>query len=376
MYKKIKRIHVKNISLVLSCLTLFIGSFSIPFVSVQSVIAQSASELRDQSNQLQNQIDANQETAQVLGEQVVSLQQKISQLDSEIKSTQDKIAETERKIAGLKDDLIKTETELERQRGILKSNLKELYKTTGATSTELLFASDNFSSFINKQEYLDQLKNSVKTSLEGIIVLKKELETKKAEAEQLQASLERQKQEQENARTERATLLEQTQGEEAKYRAIVDDLQAQQKEINRRIAALATSISYGGTGSYPWANEGYPCSGFDPWGMCFRQCVSYTAWKVANSGRYMPPFGHSMRGNATDWVDAARDEGIPVDQNPQIGDVAILQEGYYGHAMYVEDVYSNGTIRVSQYNFGGPGYYSEMTISSNRSTLYFIHFPY
>ena len=47
--------------------------------------------------------------------------------------------------------------------------------------------------------------------------------------------------------------------------------------------------------------------------------------------------------------------------------------GYYGHVMYVEEVYSNGTIKVSQYNYGVTGEYSEMVISS--SGLRFIHFP-
>jgi surface antigen len=65
--------------------------------------------------------------------------------------------------------------------------------------------------------------------------------------------------------------------------------------------------------------------------------------------------------------------GIPVDGNPRVGDVAISMSGYYGHAMYVEAVYNDGTIYVSQYNYGVAGEYSEMRISS--AGLRFIHFP-
>jgi surface antigen len=46
--------------------------------------------------------------------------------------------------------------------------------------------------------------------------------------------------------------------------------------------------------------------------------------------------------------------------------------GYYGHAMYVEGVNANGTIRVSQFNWGIRGEYSEMTVSS--SGLTYIYF--
>jgi surface antigen len=107
----------------------------------------------------------------------------------------------------------------------------------------------------------------------------------------------------------------------------------------------------------------------DNWGMYNRECVSYTAFRVAASGRHMPYWGG--HGNANQWPDSARAAGIPMDGNPRVGDVAISMIGSYGHAMYVEAVIGN-QIHVSQYNYGAPGTYSEMTISS--SGLYFIHF--
>lgn len=82
-------------------------------------------------------------------------------------------------------------------------------------------------------------------------------------------------------------------------------------------------------------------------------------------------------GNANTWDNNARAAGIPVDGSPRIGDVAIAEAGGYygsvGHAMYVEEILDGGKIRVSQFNFGAPGQYSEMTVSA--SGLSFIHFP-
>jgi surface antigen len=123
-------------------------------------------------------------------------------------------------------------------------------------------------------------------------------------------------------------------------------------------------------GGYP----GYLCNAaqdtvVDPWGMFNRECVSYTAYKVAASGRHMPYWGG--RGNANQWPDSARADGIPVDGNPKAGDVAISLAGPYGHAMYVEAV-NGGSVYVSQYNYGVPGTYSTMTIPA--SGLYFLHF--
>jgi surface antigen len=101
--------------------------------------------------------------------------------------------------------------------------------------------------------------------------------------------------------------------------------------------------------------------------MYNRECVSYTAFRVAASGRYVP-WG---LGNANQWDDNARARGIPVDSNPRPGDVAISNAGAFGHAMYVESV-SGGTIFVSQYNAALDGRYSTKTISA--AGLVFIHF--
>ena len=81
----------------------------------------------------------------------------------------------------------------------------------------------------------------------------------------------------------------------------------------------------------------------DAWGYCTRQCVSYAAWAVERSGRVAPRF----YGSAKYWVDAAPASWIHLDPLP--GDVAISVSGYWGHAMYVEEV-SGNKIHVSEYN--------------------------
>lgn len=130
---------------------------------------------------------------------------------------------------------------------------------------------------------------------------------------------------------------------------------------------VITSVSGNG---YPWANAPFPNSIADDWGMYQRQCVSYAAWKVAASGRQMPFWGG--RGNASSWDDNARADGIAVSSTPQVGSVAVSHAGGYGHVSYVEQVYGDGTIRISQYNAGWDGMYSEEKLST--SGLVFIHF--
>ena len=179
-------------------------------------------------------------------------------------------------------------------------------------------------------------------------------------------------------------LITETKGQESAYQnqvqadsVEVTRLKKEQQEANAaQIAPRSGGISY--VPSSGQANGGYPTywarasqdSLVDSWGMYNRECVSYTAFKVWQSGRNMPYWGG--RGNANRWPSNARNAGIVVDGNPKVGDVAISMVGYYGHSMYVERVNGDGTIMVSQYNYGIRGEYSEMTTSS--SGLYFIHF--
>jgi surface antigen len=106
----------------------------------------------------------------------------------------------------------------------------------------------------------------------------------------------------------------------------------------------------------------------DQWGMYNRECVSYTAYRVALSGRSMP-YGF---GDANKWPDAARAHGIAVDVTPRVGDVAILPGGEHGHSMYIERVNPDGTVLVSQYNKNKTGTYSQENVAT--TGFVFVHF--
>ncbi len=151
----------------------------------------------------------------------------------------------------------------------------------------------------------------------------------------------------------------------------ISQLRTQQAAENARLFSVGLQIIPDTTG-YPWASKPFPDGGYDPWGMEYRQCVSYTAWHVWRDGKRMPGWGWQVRGNANQWDDNARRDGIPVDYNPTPGSIAISNNGFYGHAMYVEHDYGDGTILISQYNALWDGRYSMARIS--KGSLVFIHF--
>lgn len=106
----------------------------------------------------------------------------------------------------------------------------------------------------------------------------------------------------------------------------------------------------------------------DNWGMYNRECVSYTAFRVYSSGRNVP----LGLGDANNWPLQAKAQGVAVDGNPKVGDVAIRYGDDHGHSMYVESINNNGTINISQYNAHKTGTFSQATITT--AGLVFIHF--
>lgn len=344
-----------------------------------SVGALSSGELRSQSSGIQSQINDNNAKAEELKGQADSLRRTIDALDIEIDSSNKQIELIGLKIADLDDQLVKTQEELDKQKDMLKKTLQAMYERSDTSTFELLMASDNFTAFVNEQEYLGQLQSAVKQSTEKVIILKQQIQIQRDEQETLRKQRESELLGLESTKNERANLLSQTEGEESKYRNFVDSLVAQQAEVNRQLfLAVQLESGNGNDGGYPYNDWPFsmspgPCldgDGPDRWGYCTRQCVSYAAWAVERSGKSAPRNWH----NANNWDDNARAEGYRVDKSPERGAVAVYNSGYYGHVQFVEDVYSNGTMRISQYNAQLTGKYSEATVASSRGDLWFIHF--
>jgi surface antigen len=98
-----------------------------------------------------------------------------------------------------------------------------------------------------------------------------------------------------------------------------------------------------------------------------RECTSFVAWRLNrdHGTPHGPPYenyfftdnmnrGSYTWGNAGHWADAALHFGFQYDQVPRVGSIAQWNNteigGGYGHVAYVEQIDSNGTVWVSDYN--------------------------
>ena len=98
------------------------------------------------------------------------------------------------------------------------------------------------------------------------------------------------------------------------------------------------------------------------------QCTWYVYDKVGgNIG--------STWGNANNWASAASSAGYTVNNTPEQGSILQSNSGPYGHVAYVENVSSDGSVTVSEMNYGhGAGVVSTRTISASETSSYnYIH---
>jgi surface antigen len=333
----------------------------------------------DQINALRAQVTDQQNQASALHAQADSYQARVNELRAQMGALQTQISLNQVKYTKVSAQIDDAKVKMAEQKSVLARNIKTMYLDSGVTPIEMLASSGNLSDFFDQQQYQDKVKSKIQSALETINALKKSLEDQQAQLTQILADQKVQREQLTAQQNEVNQLLA-----VAAQNASAAD--AQVKNSNSQIASLkaqqqaALAAKYGNAGltgggscggGYPgrWCNAPQD-STIDNWGMYNRECVSYTAFKVAVSGRYMPYWGGA--GNANQWPGNARAAGIPVDGNPRTGDVAISLAGPYGHAMYLEAVLPGGRIHVSQYNYGVPGTYSEMTIPAGG--LYFIHF--
>ena len=348
---------------------------------LQPVVADS---FDDQIKALERDIAGYQNEAGRLRAEADTLQNKVNALNAEKGRLQAQIDLNNAKIEQLTQQIADTQKKIEEQKKLLGNNLVALYLDNSVSPLEMLASSKNISEYIDKQEYRDTIRAGLQDSIAQVKKLEEDLNKQKKDTESALADQKAQRDELAAKESEQALLLAQTQGQEAAYQSLVstsnaqvNELRAQQRAANLRWGGnVAYGPACGGGYSGPWNWCNAPLDAYvDNWGMYTRECVSYTAFKVWQSGRHMPYWGG--RGNANQWDDNARAAGIGVDRNPKVGDVAVAHIGYYGHVMYVEAVRGNGDIYISEYNFDWTGRYSERTISKSTwqsQGFQFIHF--
>ena len=368
----------KNKKLYRTSIFMMVFVFAVIAISQPFVQPVFADKYDEKIKALEKQIDKYNEKAKDLAGQADTLNNKIAELQNQQAQIQTEIDLNNAKRDDLKQQIAENEQKIKTQSSALSRTLADIYYSRQTSTLDVLMNSNSVSDYVDKAARQDSMRQQITSSVDKITAIKNELTKQKKEIEHILQDQESRKSQLVSSRNEQQKLLEDTKGQEEEYQGMIsgnkDKIEKLRKE--QRAANMSTGLVAGNSrcgGGYPYCDRPFPNYIADPWGMYMRQCVSYTAYKVASTygNKYMPYWGG--RGNANLWVSNAQSAGIPTGSTPKVGSVGATSSGPYGHVVWVEQVSGDGSkVYISQYNAGMDGNYSEQWISASRFTyIYF-----
>lgn len=209
-------------------------------------------ERKGKTEELERQRRIYEENIKNQKNKILSLSDELSYVDYRIEDTKNsiEIQEIEIEKYGLEIDELQSEIrEKEGQIGVNKERLAEfirqMYQYDRKSYLEVLLLNDSFSEFFDQVKYLEDFQNSLKDTLDEVKGAKEEMESNRNELQEKKESLKagRDYLEEKNMRLEiektvKNVLLEQTKGEEKKFRDLVAEIQKEVREINSEIIRL------------------------------------------------------------------------------------------------------------------------------------------
>ncbi len=201
--------------------------------------------LQEQINSLNAEIKANQDAAAAKHSEAQTLQQAVNELNASINAAQASLNLTNLKLQQTQAEIDKANRDLDRQKNILKDNLRLVYKQGEISPLELIASSKNLSDFVAQSQYLNAIKNKINSNLKKIEQLKQELNSKQGELNALALQQKGQVDGIAQQRSQKANILAQTQGEESKYRAMIVQLAEKKAAVNNQIIAAAAAAARG-----------------------------------------------------------------------------------------------------------------------------------
>ncbi|OEK67279.1 N-acetylmuramoyl-L-alanine amidase [Staphylococcus equorum] len=134
-----------------------------------------------------------------------------------------------------------------------------------------------------------------------------------------------------------------------------------------KVSGTASTGGSGSSGSTGYNTPIFNHSNLYDWGQC--------TWHVFNKRAQIGKGISTYWWNANSWDTGAAADGYTVDHKATVGSILQSDQGYYGHVAFVESVNSNGSITISEMNYGAsPGIVTYRTIPASQVSSYkYIH---
>ena len=245
-------------------------SIAIVSIVVEPVSATTISDLENQIQQNQDELDKlygqidDMESAQeVLEEEIADLNAEMINLMTSIGLLEDNIAQKEVDIAAAEIEYQNALETEQKQYAEMLIRIKFMYEQGDSNLLSMILGADSFSDMINKADYIEQLytydRQQLQTYQETTVKvdeMKTNLELEKAQLLTEKASLAQQE-------MELDTILAKKKAEVANYEAMLKDAQKEAKKFKDKIKQEQKELEKLQAGNTPANNGNYVVTGFD-----------------------------------------------------------------------------------------------------------------
>jgi len=236
-------------------LLLFLGWFWQPVKADDiDTLRQEQAKKNAELNAAKQAADQKMKEAQGLKNEIAVLDAGILQIEAQIAITNNNIENTQREIENTEAQIAQKEQELAVQKENLFETMRVMYETPQQSTVEIIVGSNSLSEVVDRAQYIESLNYQIENTINIILQLKAELETKRNELEKQKQSLSDLKSQQvaqkrglDSQKSQKDTLLKSTTDAQKAYEQKAAEARASLEQLNAQINKLLGSnrVSYG-----------------------------------------------------------------------------------------------------------------------------------
>jgi len=204
---------------------------------------------QEEKEQTEGKIDESKEEIESLQETTEGLKGQLNNLNADLTEVSSNLADLEEKIAAKNDEIAKTQEELEEAKEVeqdqyaaMKKRIQFMYEKQDYVLMEMLFGADNFTEFLNRNDYIEQLSQYDREQFEEFKATREEIEEKEAQLQEEKEELDKLKVEVEAEQSRVAGLVSQTSGKISSYQNEISSTEAEMLEYEKQLQEQKNSI--------------------------------------------------------------------------------------------------------------------------------------
>lgn len=297
-----------------------------------------------------------------------ALQREVNYLNAEIAVIEASIQANAVIASELKERILATTTKLKSQESALIQLMIDMHFNQSTDAVKILASSNSISDLAEHQSRQETVETEVAIIAKEVRELKAKIEAEKAQVDAIIKEQEAKQAEIVHKRNRQTELVRKYRNDSAAYeRDAATARKIRDAEIEKERQNYINNLGGGtlvdpGLNSYPkasqcpginWRYTGDEHSGI--WGGLYCECTSYAGWKAHE---YRPYITISGWGDAKKWGSVARSKGWTVKTYQEAKaegrdlahSIGYWTSGTWGHVVWIEKDYGNGTVAYSEYN--------------------------